>query len=419
MYIKTFLIAFIFSIVLPVASHASTVLYSPLRRIIETPITDFSFSSSTVNTTLILPNHASSTVADIIYNQYANGSIRTTCSSSISGNSNTPSYVSSNTGVGTINQSGSITYVADGNVHFNARVNTNIRQIACMFSTETNATTTSFYSLTSNSFGQYLMNNMSYIVQSTTSPGYDDETSIKIKLYSATNDSTNVYTRNSLIFASSTNFTSIPAYNSQYGADFNGILVAPDILIMANHATPSNGTTLYFVTSTSTTLTRTILSQTQIGTTDIQVVRISSPFLGASGITPAKTLPSNTFYNKISQNAGTYGNIPLIYHNQFRNIHIRNILGLFNQPHVTGLLGTVSSNVLSPFHDWSSTVITGDSGSPVMALIGNEAVAVGTWYSSSNPSTISQFATEINSAITSLGSAYSLTAVDLSAYPTY
>jgi hypothetical protein len=119
--------------------------------------------------------------------------------------------------------------------------------------------------------------------------------------------------------------------------------------------------------------------------------------------------------------------IPVIFTNQFRTLKIQTLYGDYynSQGHrieITELQPTTK------YYNWSSTttdanhnivVVSGDSGNALMTVVNGKLVALGTWHFSEVAPDVSKYITEIDSAISALGSAYSLTPIDLSGFASY
>jgi len=236
-------------------------------------------------------------------------------------------------------------------------------------------------------------------------------------LYSSRDDASKIYERNTALWLSGvTNLSCIPVYCSSTGPSFNGVLVAPDILIQANHAHGSG--TIYFVSDSNIVYSRSVLNGTQIGSTDLFITRLSSPLPNA--IVPAKVLPVSAYSGSprnILMDSVFAQHVLSVYTNQFATLRVGEVDVL-----------SVDFGVHKPadpsLAQWYSPLIGGDSGSPAFVVVDNELVATATWFKSdqstfSDGPPISDYISDINAAITALGSAYSLTVKDLSAYPTY
>lgn len=125
--------------------------------------------------------------------------------------------------------------------------------------------------------------------------------------------------------------------------------------------------------------------------------------------------------------------IPAIFTNQFRTLKVQTLREEYDSHSYLGTevlitnLGTTFGKS-TPYYQWSSTttdsvgnavVVGGDSGDPLMTVVNGKLVALGTWHFSQTAPDISSNITAINTAISSLGSSYPLTTIDLSAFSSY
>ncbi len=395
------------------------------------PIADFSLNVISSSTILSAPHlSGTQTDRDFSYNQYDSGRVLTSCVLEV-GNLfgiNTPTAFSSlNPSVATIDQKGVATYVSDGSANFRVKVGNITKNASCPFSITNNTVLTVFNSFAPSSLAQVITDEMNSRIQGL-SPSATTE-----NIYSSLDDVNHSYIRNTSVFTGSVDLTSIPVYSSSSHTSFNGVLVAPDILIQANHAHSSG--TMYFVANDNTTISRTVVGGTRIGDTDIWVSRLNSPL--PSSITPAKVLKNGSLGifalgtyqslvsegDKITSNAISKGTLPAVFSNQFRSLKIGSVNALYNLFTIVYVPGGDQTHQLPTsslrYLPWYSEPISGDSGSPGFMIVNGQLVALGTWYTSIALSDILANITAINAGISSLGSGYSLTQIDLSAYPTY
>jgi hypothetical protein len=235
--------------------------------------------------------------------------------------------------------------------------------------------------------------------------------SVDKNVYSLVDHATPAYTRNPNCWITADK-TSWPAWNSWAGNQIaSGCAITPLHTLHATHATPIVGSTLRFVTNTNTIVTRTIDSLVYSGQPDLTIAELDSPLPGT--ITPAKVLPTDW---------GDYlsiGSCPLVVGNQSMHLLLREWHSYTSDPNwfVAGEpikhRASAANNRLPVTH----YITFGDSGSPLYVMIDDELVALGCHWSANGCSFISQYMTEINSAIS--GSGYSLTPIDLSSYPNY
>jgi len=220
-------------------------------------------------------------------------------------------------------------------------------------------------------------------------------------VYSVIDHVTPAYTRNASCWITADK-TAWPVWNSWTGSLFCGAAVTPKHMMFAWHAGPPVGTTLRFVTNSNTVVTRTIASHVLTGAPDMLIAELDSALPGT--ITPCKVLPT-TWQDKVS-----LGNLPMITGNYSQQLYIRDWLTAYSAC-------AHESSTVAAYAGMTGNVIGGDSGSPCFVMIDNQLVVLGGHYTTTGCSFITSLYTAINAAITSSG--YTLTPIDLSAYPTY
>ena len=367
-------------------------------------VKDFLFYSTATSTVLSGAASGSTNVDDLNYSTYTSASVQSSCV--LHFEDGVENFVSSDTGIATVNSSsGAVTYVADGTVNITGEKNNRKKSVSCSLNETGGEYSQTISGFTTTSLAYDLSHGISALISGVvpSSTTYD--------IFSSKNDTTHTYTRNTNLYAHSIDLTAIPAASSSYGAKFNGVLVAPDILIQAHHM--HSGGTIYFVDNSNNVTSRTVSGSTQISGTDIQVTKLSSDV--AAGITPVKVLDANTFYSYITGDAlGSSFDMPVIFTNQFRTLRIGRLVSDYSS------LVYINGPSEEQFNQWYSKPISGDSaGSPALAVINGDPVLVGVWYTATSVGNVKNYISQINSAMASLGSSYSLSTVDLSGFPTY
>ena len=362
-------------------------------------IEDFSFYASATSTVLSGNSTTTSTTNDVVYKTYSPASILYSCIL------HTPNGVTSYTAVtpsiATVNASGTVSYVSNGTAYFNATYGNITKSVSCSISKTNNQASTVPYSFTAGSLAADLQSEVSSRISGLTPSAttYD--------IFSSMNNTTHVYTRNTSLFANNVDLTAIPA-----NAGGSGVLIAPDILLQANHYHTG---TVYFVDNSNNVYERTVVGGENISGTDIYIARLNSPLPAA--ITPAAIFDATALTSQIT--AAAYGDqsgfdIPVVFTNQFRTLRIGNVYTVPTSSYVS-----IVSPVSSEFSSWYSSPISGDSGSPAMAIVNGKIVVLGVWYTASTVPNVSQYIPQINAAITALGSSYSVTTATTSGFPTY
>lgn len=413
---KLLAIAALFFICVQTAS-AFTINYSSIRKFFAPQLATNSLASSTISDFFIgknleetvLSGSSSGTVYryDVIYNYFSTGSVESKCFVYVQDSGTTPIFTAATPAIGTINSVGSTTYVSSGTAYFNARIGRRTKSIPCTFNRTNNSTSYTFNSVVSTSTIKEMKDEVDARLSGQT------PSSTSYNFYSAINDTTHTYTRNTSLFAADVDFTCVPALSGAINsAQTMGVLVAPDIMIQANHSHPSG--TMYFVKNDNTTVSRTITSGMNIAGTDIYVAKLDSAV--PAGITPCKVFSSTAFTNKVSSTSIAYLQPPVVYTNQHRVLRVGKISYGVNTPFSQQINIVRGSGTYS---DWYTVPCCGDSGSPAFALINGEAIVLGVWYTASSVPNLSGYITQINAAMATLGSSNTLSTVSLSGFHTF
>ena len=417
-----------------VYADAFTVHYSAIRKIrapqlstssLTNPLT-YDFNIGTTATTSVYSGSANGTVTtnDVVYNYYNSATVLTSCSVQISMPTTTATFTNVTPSIATSDSSGNVTYVSPGTAQFNVRVGKRTKGVTCPMSLTGSSYSTTFNSFSGTSLAKHVTDQVDTRLNLLSPSGTTQN------IYSSTNDTSHVYVRNTSNFAADVDLTFIPAYTAGSGSQTMGVLVTPDIMIQADHSHPSG--TVYFVTSTSTTVTRSITSGMNITGTDIYVARLNAPFLSGSGVTPAKVMGAGTIGTytgssavngtKITNTALANMAVPVVYTNQARTLNIgtANLFYSSNFNLFTPYKGCATLvDLTKKYATWYTPIVGGDSGSPSFFIVNGTGVVLGVWHTICNPSNISGKFTQINTAISTLGSSYPLTAVDLSGFSSY
>ena len=220
---------------------------------------------------------------------------------------------------------------------------------------------------------------------------------------SGINHSTSTYTRNANCWITADK-TAWPVWNSRSATQSTcGSLISPRHIVLANHTGMQVGDSLRFLTNADAVITRTI-SAIQNVASDLNVALLNADL--PNTISFCKVLPPD--FAKFNINP-----TQIIVGNQFSRLLVNDWTTL-SSGQVIHIASTASS--LVPV---TGTIISGDSGSPAFILLNGSLVLLGTHFGSSNFPLISNWYTEVNAAMTSLGGGYQLTPVDLSGYASY
>jgi len=376
---------------------------------------DFSVATSSADV-IITGAIASTTYSDVITNNYGSGSILYSCSVVVFSTSSPYTMSSVDPSIATVDHSGTVTYVSDGMALFNITSGRRTKQASCPERRTVNAFTkvTAGY-VSSSTVANLMIKSVADRIQGLV-PSSDTT-----DIYTSMNDGAHIYVRNPDAFTNAIattttlDLTALPSWGP-LDMTGSGILVAPDIMISASHICPITSDQSgdeYFTDYSNSTYARAVISRSFIPNGDLCVIRLASDV--PASIHPAKVFPPDIFFNKVTLAAIFVKGIPLMATNQFRTIGI-GIMYNAQPSYVNYYIATSSSSIFSP---WYYQPRGGDSGTPCFSAVNGQLVAVGTWWFSSGCSNITMDESAINAAMTSLGSPYQLTPVDLSPYPSF
>jgi hypothetical protein len=282
-----------------------------------------------------------------------------------------------------------------------------------------------------------------------------------LNLLSASNDTTQTYTRNTALWTgnasgmtpSSTlsvgsplDLSGVSVYNSEsdaYNTKFGIALIAPDACLFAQHHTPSSSWVYTFVDNANVNHFATVTAVAQGpadaaqynghaglgGTagsiyTDLGVGKVTwiNPSTGATVATPTtlkfyKLLPAN--YAHFVAAAVTLGLFPVVGIDQERQVYIHDVSPSYptsptlpywshNVPTEATRAGYISSVPTGDLNIWS-----GDSGFPAFVVVHGEPVLLGCNFTGFQYSDPADFHSAINTALGTVGSAYTVTDVNL------
>jgi hypothetical protein len=389
---------------------------------------DFTVSTSAKTVVVSGASSGSVTVKDAVVNQYTTATINSLSDLKIglpleSAFPATQTITNLASGVCTFSSSGVSTYVGAGTALVNVSLaGIGTRQVSFPVTQTASTSTNTFANFASGSLGAALTTGTTGVntLLSGLTPG--NATQALYTHYDATN---HAFTRNTSLFTGALDLSCVPAASNGASGPgkYIGCLVSARHMIGAAHATLGNGTTVWFCDNSQPGVvsSRTISSSQAVSGTDIVIYYLSAPV--ASGITFAKSLPSNyataSFVPSMSLGYG----YPAIYVNQFQTAATADVVS------TTSAAGYSPSWVLQQSSDatrslWYTAIVSGDSGTPALMDAGGSTVLLGTEYGS-NRSTYSYFngvadnITAVNAAMTTLaGVSSSLTQITLS-YSTY
>lgn len=241
------------------------------------------------------------------------------------------------------------------------------------------------------------------------------------RIFSTQDHSGGTYTRNADFWGSPfvEALTGISPWNSTGSFQRGGILISPRHMLFATHYPPDNGATVRFVKSDNTVITRTIsglntLSQTGPDYPDFTIALLDSDV--PSGIAFAKVLPDN-FKDYLPDDIAA-ARIPCAATDQEEKLLVQDVATIPLNATVTEYCAMQVPVSLLRLAFYENKV-GGDSGNPAFWIIEGQLVLLTLWAYGQNGgagTSVTDFKTEINAAMTSLGGGYSLTEVNLSSF---
>lgn len=270
-------------------------------------------------------------------------------------------FTSGNEAVATVDENGHVSRVSDGTADIFVRINAALRKkISRSITREVGAETDVFKNFTTGSLARHCYDAAFSAISGKTA------SSATYNIYSSANDDTPAYTRNANLWASGADWTCIAAKSSAFGAKYVGVVVGTLYVLGVHHATIPSGQTMYFVTADNTVVSRTIESTAQVGSLDLQLIKLSSAL--PASITPCKVAPANLLTARMP---GFSWQVPLVRANQFRELRV---VSTFSNAGSLAINGYPSNTTLQPWHTPS---VVGDSGGGIFLLVDGAPVLIG------------------------------------------
>jgi hypothetical protein len=239
-------------------------------------------------------------------------------------------------------------------------------------------------------------------------------------IFSVRDDMNCIYVRNPNCWAADLDLTCFSPWNSRSYNCFAGALISPRHIILANHAIlPIPGDTVRFVTKDNLVITRTYIA-VRYCVSDIAIGILDNDV--PNTITYAKVLrPASASQLPLRGNSDYLTwplHIPVLATNQFKEALVKEF--------VVGESGCSVSPPYSTLRSaFSSSIITGDSGSPVFFIIDNQLVLLTSWTFPSAGPFYRAYYDQINATMAQLSvdagaqTNYQLSPVDLSGFPAF
>jgi len=234
--------------------------------------------------------------------------------------------------------------------------------------------------------------------------------STAIPMWTTRTPATQTYVRAAGCWGADIDLTPYAAHDSSMaGTAWGGhTLITPRHVIGANHYFGSGSQTLHFVKADGTCVVRTITSIATITGTDINIGKLDSDV--PAGIGFARVLPA-AWAAKLP--TLTTRNVPAARITQNMQIIVTDLWRL------SVMAGCEPATPART--DFYRAAYSGDSGTPSFLVINDQMVLLCCLYSGGGGSGpfVTNYRTEINAALTSLGGGYQLTDADLSGFTTF
>lgn len=330
-------------------------------------------------------------------------------------------WVSSNTAICTVDNKGFVTYVSNGTATIYCTSDVPKCMVAFTFTfTSTGGGSTSVFMnwavVSPVSLPAHLNSQVDGLIS-----GAGSFLASKMNLYSLATDSSSTYLRNASLWAG-LDFSGVAAWN--VGANsvyFLATLISPTDIAFAHHTNIVAGAIFRFVDPSNSVFTATVTAVSNISG-DLSVGHIA----WAGGVTPTtlkfyKVLPSN-YINYWPDHVPNF--FPALFTNQSRQVFVQdsNQAADGSTSAFNGQLFMHTPSLGTTRAPWSKTVIGGDSGNPVFAVINGELILLCCNYSANFGPHMADHITAINSALSSMGSTHTLTTPNMTtpiAFPTY
>lgn len=315
---------------------------------------------------------------------------------------------------------GKVSRVSDGTAVVYVKINGLTRQVPVTVSRETPATTVRLIDYAEGSFAKHCSEQiLDRLAIADSSTGK--------KLFTTYNLTADTYVRNAASWLAGVDVTSIPvatrpASRANFWRYQGGLAIARDCIAYCNHwggptGWPADGRLkggqVKFLGSDGTVAVRDIVDDARIGTTDLVVAKLDADLPETVGI--AKALPSN-WVDYLPVNDWM---VPA-----FGIVQISPSANKLASPRMLRRwsgLSMFSPDVPGDLADWYENAVLYDSGHPAFLIVNDELVWLTVWTTGGaggGPSVVNNLS-NINAAMTSIGSGYQLTELDLSGFAEY
>lgn len=240
-----------------------------------------------------------------------------------------------------------------------------------------------------------------------------------LPIYSVQDHASGTYVRNTACWGATIDLTPCSPWNSGGGSHQAGTLITPRHVLFAAHYQPGVGSTIRFIKSDNTVVTRTLtnmLSLTQSASyyPDFTVGKLDSDV--PAGIAFCRVLP-DAWAAKLPT-LGYGAPIVSVGLDQEEKLLTRETMVITGSPYNLVQMRQPANSTRA---QWFENVIGGDSGNPGCLVINDKLVLLTVWTTGGGGAgtSVVSFKTQLNAALTTLGGGYTLTDVDLSGFTSF
>ena len=211
------------------------------------------------------------------------------------------------------------------------------------------------------------------------------------RLFSGFTQATFSWIRNPASWVRAFNWTGLSAGINGLGGVGGGTLISRRHVLFANHVPyPARPLDIFFTNADSRTFNYKVTNVQQVGSTDIAIGTLDKD--ADPSLTVYRVLPDNWsqyIANKTIQPTATYIAmglttptqtfvLPVLYTGQDRKVSTADVISI-----AYGIAG-VNIPAFEPARAFGDGVRGGDSGNPIFAMLGDELVLLGAWYTGPN-----------------------------------